>query len=143
MEYHLHASTASLIRSVQTCRSDHAAVSHYGRTPGHASLAGLLFFCRSFSVAGVRTCWSKRSPSMCQSSSLYPSLVQHLLGALFKLAAAFVIQLLFVVLCNGCCRRRTVRLVANGARVRVLPRVSAYSLVLCRARAFVLSNFEG
>jgi len=67
-----------------------------------------------------------------------PSLVQHLLGALLELAAAFVIQLLFVVLCYGCRRRRAVRRVAY--RVRVLPRVAACRLVL--RRAFVLPNFE-
>lgn len=75
-------------------------------------------------------------------ATLYPSLVQHLLGALLELAAALVIQLLFVVLCYGCRRRRAVRLVADGARVRVLPRVAACRLVLRRARAFVLPDFE-
>jgi len=67
-----------------------------------------------------------------------PSLVQHLLGALLELAAALVIQLLFVVLCYGCRRRRAVRRVAY--RVRVLPRVAACRLVL--RRAFVLPDFE-
>lgn len=59
------------------------------------------------------------------------SLVQHLLGALLELAAAFVIQLLFVVLCYGCRRRRAVRRVWINL---VLP--------LWLVLRFVLPDFE-
>jgi len=60
-----------------------------------------------------------------------PSLVQHLLGALLELAAALVIQLLFVVLCYGCRRRRAVRRVWINL---VLP--------LWLVLRFVLPDFE-